>query len=324
MTSREERAGRRWLAAWRFVRGLPEPAALSLGTVGGLLFYRLDARRRAALRANLRQVLGPEVPPRRLERVVRKGFVSYGRYWAEAFRLEDLSQAEIRRRMPLEGREHLDKALAAGRGIVFATPHLGNWDVGGAWLVANGYPTTVVVERLRPVEVYERFVAYRENLGMRLLPLDHGPETFRQVIRALRAGQLVALVCDRDLTGGGIPVTLFGRRATMPGGPASLALRTGAALLPCAIYQDRARPGWWDAIVLPPLKVEPSGDGRADVTALTQALASSFEQLIARAPEQWHVLSEHWRERRPRAAEAADVPAGTDADADAGAGGGLL
>jgi len=322
VTSREERAGRRWLAAWRFVRRLPEPAATFLGRAGGLLFYRLDARRRAALRANLRQVLGPRMPARRLERVVRKGFVSYGRYWVEAFRLEDLSQAEVCRRMALEGREHLEKALAAGHGIVFATPHLGNWDVGGAWLAANGYPTTVVVERLRPVEVYERFVAYRENLGMRLLPLDHGSETLRQVIRALRDGQLVALVCDRDLTGGGVPVTVFGRQATMPGGPASLALRTGAALLPCAIYQDRARPGWWEAIVLPPLRVEPSGDNRADVAALTQALATSFERLIAWAPEQWHVLSEYWREPRPR--PRADAGAGAGAGAGTEDGGGLL
>ena len=312
MTTTEERAGRRWLAAWRLVRRLPEPVAMQLGRLGGLLYYRLDARRRAALRANLRQVLGPEVPARRLERVVRQGFASYGRYWAEAFRLEDLSKQEIIRRMALEGREHLDKALAAGNGIVFATPHLGNWDVGGAWLVANGFPTTVVVERLRPVEVYERFVAYRQNLGMRLLPLDDGSETFRQVIRALRDGQLVALVCDRDLTGRGVPVTLFGRRTTMPGGPASLALRTGAALLPCAIYQDRRRAGWWDAIVLPPLRVEPSGDNRADVAALTQALAGAFERLIARAPEQWHVLSEFWREP------------GTATRGDAGSGGGLL
>lgn len=287
---------------------------MQLGRLGGLLFYRLDARRRAALRANLRQVLGPEVPPRRLERMVRRGFVSYGRYWAEAFRLEDLSKQEIIRRMALVGREHLDKALAAGNGIVFATPHLGNWDVGGAWLVANGYPLTVVVERLRPVEVYERFVAYREALGMRLLPLDDGSETFRQVIRALQDGQLVALVCDRDLTGRGVPVTIFGRRTTMPGGPASLALRTGAALLPAAIYQDRRRPGWWDAIVLPPLRVEPSGDTRTDVAALTQALASAFEQLIARAPEQWHVLSEYWREPRARA----------NSEAKGDGGGGLL
>jgi len=312
VTSREQRAGRRWLAAWRLVRRLPAPAATLLGWAGGLLFYRLDARRRGALRANLRQVLGPEVPPRRLERVVRQGFVSYGRYWVEAFRLEDLSQAEVCRRMSLEGRDHLEKALAAGHGIVFATPHLGNWDVGGAWLTANGYPTTVVVERLRPTEVYERFVTYRENLGMRLLPLDHGSETFRQVIRVLRAGQLAALVCDRDLSGGGVPVTVFGRRAAMPGGPASLALRTGAALLPCAIYQSR-RAGWWEAVVLPPLQVEPSGDNRADVAALTQALAAAFERLIARAPEQWHVLSDYWREREPRRERrASDADQGQD------------
>jgi phosphatidylinositol dimannoside acyltransferase len=303
VTPNSQAAGRRWLAAWKLVRRLPEPVAYGLGRAGGRAFYRLDAGRRQALRANLRHVLGRAVTPAELEAVVRRGFATYGRYWIEAFRLEDLPAAEIRRRLALEGREHLDAAVAAGRGTIFASPHLGNWDAGGAWLAASGYPATAVVERLRPAELYERFAAYRRALGLELLPLDDGSETMRGVLRALRAGRVVALVCDRDLTGGGLPVRLFGAATVMPGGPASLALRTGATLLPCAVYQDRRR-GHWHAVIRPPLRPEPSGDSRADVQALTQRLADEFERLIARAPDQWHVLSHHWRE-----AEHVRVPA---------------
>jgi lauroyl/myristoyl acyltransferase len=303
VTPNSQAAGRRWLAAWKLVRRLPEPVAYGLGRAGGRAFYRLDAGRRQALRANLRHVLGRAVTPAELEAVVRRGFATYGRSWVEAFRLEDLPAAEIRRRLTLEGREHLDAAVAAGRGTIFASPHLGNWDAGGAWLAASGYPATAVVERLRPAELYERFAAYRRALGLELLPLDDGSETMRGVLRALRAGRVVALVCDRDLTGGGLPVRLFGAATVMPGGPASLALRTGATLLPCAVYQDRRR-GHWHAVIRPPLRPEPSGDSRADVQALTQRLADEFERLIARAPDQWHVLSHHWRE-----AEHVRVPA---------------
>ena len=303
MTPNSQAAGRRWLAAWKLVRRLPEPVAYGLGRAGGRAFYRLDAGRRQALRANLRHVLGRAVTPAELEAVVRRGFATYGRYWVEAFRLEDLPAAEIRRRLTLEGREHLDAAVAAGRGTIFASPHLGNWDAGGAWLAASGYPATAVVERLRPAELYERFAAYRRALGLELLPLDDGSETMRGVLRALRAGRVVGLVCDRDLTGGGLPVRLFGAATVMPGGPASLALRTGATLLPCAVYQDRRR-GHWHAVIRPLLRPEPSGDSRADVQALTQRLADEFERLVARAPDQWHVLSHHWRE-----AEHVRVPA---------------
>ena len=306
-------ASRRWLAAWKVVRGLPEPAAYALGAVGGRVFLRLDRDRRAALTANLAQVLGPAARPRELRRAVRQGFTSYGRYWVEAFRLEDLTAADIRRRLRIEGREHIDAALATGRGAIFASPHIGNWDAGGAWLAAVGYPATAVVERLRPAALYERFAVYRRALGLELLPLDDGSETLRGVIRALRAGRLACLVCDRDLTGGGLEVQLFGARAVMPGGPASIALRTGAPLLPCSVYHDR-RPGHWRAVVHPPLVPEPSGDTRKDTRVLTQRLAEEFEGLIAAAPTQWHVLSPYFHGSRspgPRGPRGPDpLPAG--------------
>jgi phosphatidylinositol dimannoside acyltransferase len=290
----DQRAGRRWLTAWRIVRRLPQPVATSLGTVFGLLYWRVDERRREALRANLRQVLGPSATPAEVERTVRRGFQSYARYWAEAFRLENLSQAEILRRTTIMGREHIDRALATGRGAIFATPHVGNWDAGAAWLVASGYRLTTVVERLEPAELFERFVEYRRALGMEILPLENGSESLRGLLRSLRQGRLVCLVCDRDLTGHGLPVRMFGATATMPGGPATLALKTGADLLPCSVYHDR-RAGHWRAVVHPPVRYQPTGNQRTDTQALTQLLATEFEGLIASAPEQWHVLSRYWR-----------------------------
>jgi KDO2-lipid IV(A) lauroyltransferase len=329
VTTSDQRAGRRWLAAWRIVRRLPEPVAMSLGAFGGYLYYRLDERRRAALRVNIRQVLGPDASQATVERVVRRGFYRYGRYWAEAFRLENLSQQDISDRFTIEGQENLDAAVAKGRGAIFAVPHIGNWDAGAAWLLTQGLQVTTIAERLKPEVLFDRFIEYRRALGMEILPLDNGSESMRGVMRALRAGRVVALVCDRDLTGHGLPVEMFGSLAAMPGGPASLAIKTGAALLPCAVYQDR-RGGRWIGAIRPEITVDPSGDPRADAQLLTQRLAKEFEGFIARHPEQWHVLSRFWRGipvvAEPSVAEEVDAalrtagaPAGVPVGAPAGA-----
>jgi phosphatidylinositol dimannoside acyltransferase len=316
VTTRDQRAARRWLRAWQACRRLPEPVALAFGRLGGVAWYLADRRRREALRDNLRHVLGPGTSRSALERAVWRGFASYGRYWVEAFRLEDLPHDEVVRRMDFDGREHLDAAIASGRGVIFAAPHIGNWDFGAAWLGVNGYPASAVVERLRPAELFERFAAYRRALGIEILPLSDGPETLRAVLRVLRAGRLALLVCDRDLTGGGLPVTMFGAPTTLPGGPASLAVKTGALVLPCAVYQAGRR-GRWLAVCRPPLEAHPTGDARADAADLTSRLAAEFELLIARAPEQWHVLSRYWRGTQPAGTAAtpalADPPGGARA-----------
>jgi phosphatidylinositol dimannoside acyltransferase len=283
---------RAWLAGWEAVKLLPEPLAYALGRVGGRLAYQRDQRRRDNLRANLRQVLGPGVGEGELERAVRRGFASYARYWVEAFRLERLSRAEVLARFTFEGVEHLEREVASGRGVVAAVPHIGNWDVGGAWLAARGFRAVAVVERLRPAELFERFLRYRQALGLEVVPYDHGPGLLRQLVAALRDGKVVALVADRDLGGRGVPVTMFGREVTLPAGPAALALRTGAAVLPAAVYQEGR--GRWRARTRGVIDFHPSGDQRADTVALTRLLAAELERLIAAAPEQWHVLVPFW------------------------------
>lgn len=307
--SRRRRAGslglRAWLAAWEVIKLLPEPLAYGLGRAGGRLAYRRDERRRDNLRANLRQVLGPDVGDEALERAVRRGFASYAQYWIEAFRLERLSRTEVLERFKFDGVEHLERAVASGRGVVAAVPHIGNWDVGGSWMAARGFRAVAVAERLRPAELFDRFLRYRQALGLEIVPFDEGPGLLRQLVAALRDGKVVALVADRDLGGRGVPVTMFGRQVTLPAGPAALALRTGAALLPAAVYQEG--PGRWRARTRGTIEFEPTGDQRADTAELTRLLAAEFERLIAAAPEQWHVLVPFWPPG-PEAGPARAVP----------------
>jgi lauroyl/myristoyl acyltransferase len=160
----------------------------------------------------------------------------------------------------------------------------------GAWMATRGHKLVAVVEPVEPPELFEWFSAQREGFGLEIVPL--GPDVLTRVLAALRANRIVCLLCDRDLSGDGVEVEFFGERTTLPGGPATLALRTGAALLPVAAYFAEGRDH--HAVVLPPIEVTRDGRLREDVARITQMLASAFEDLIRQAPEQWHLLQPNW------------------------------
>ena len=129
------------------------------------------------------------------------------------------------------------RAWPQGRGVIFALPHMGNWDQAGAWIIGQGAGSfTTVMERLEPESLYQRFVAFREGLGMEVLPASGGGKPFAILARRLQAGKLVCLPCDRDVTGHGIEVDFFGEKARMAPGPAALAAETGAALMPVVLW----------------------------------------------------------------------------------------
>jgi lauroyl/myristoyl acyltransferase len=245
------------------------------------------------LERHLRRVLGPDASEREVAKVARKAFDSYAHYWLESFRLATTSRDELEAHMSWEGLRHLDAAMAGGCGVVMALPHLGGWDFGGAWVAALGYEATVVVEALQPPELFDWFVRLREAFGLRVVP--HGPEAGAAVLRALRANGVVGLLSDRDLARTGVDVTFFGERTTLPAGPATLALRTGAPILPCAIYYDGSASRHL-GVVLPPLDTSRRKGAklRDDVARITQDLATALEDLIRRAPEQWHLMQPNW------------------------------
>lgn len=175
---------------------------------------------------------------------------------------------------------------------MLALPHLANWDLAGVWATrALGIPFTTVAERLRPESLYDRFVAYRESLGMEVLP-HTGGSAFGALARRLRSGGLVCLVADRDLSSSGVEVDFFGERARMPAGPALLAQHTGALLLPATLWYDGA--ATMRGRIHPPVEVPESGTRAERTAAMTQALADVFAGGIADHPEDWHMLQRLW------------------------------
>jgi len=286
-------AGSSYLAyrtgAW-LARAAPRWVAETVASRSGRPVAAVLRGRRATATRHLRRVHGPHMGEAELAEQVRLAFASYARYWAESFRLAGTSAAELDAGMSTEGIGHIDRARAAGRGVIVALPHLGGWDAGGAWFTSVGYPMTVVVEAVEPPQLFEWFCAERRARGLEVLAL--GPDVGVQVLRRLKDNGVVALVCDRDITGGGVAVEFLGERTTLPSGPAALALRTGAALLPTAVYFDGRR--GHRAVVRPALATTRQGRFGDDVARLTQLLADELEGLIRRAPDQWHLFQPNW------------------------------
>ncbi|GAA4829614.1 phosphatidylinositol mannoside acyltransferase [Actinomycetospora corticicola] len=288
MTWSERAADLGYAAGWQVVRGLPEPVARGLFDLGADVAAHRGGRGVERLRANYSRVR-PDLDDHALDELTRAGVRSYARYWREAFRLPAMNPKALADEVDdaVVGREHLDAALAAGRGAIVPLTHSGNWDVVGTWAVQRYGGFATVAERLRPESLFQRFVAYRESLGFEILPMTGGEAPVRGLLRALRAGRIVCLVADRDLSHHGVGVDFFGHRAAMPPGPASLAAATGAPLLPLGCwFTDRG----WAFRINPPITV-PS---RAEVPAATQAVADVFAREIAEHPQDWHMLQRIW------------------------------
>ncbi|KJE24764.1 Lauroyl/myristoyl acyltransferase [Frankia torreyi] len=269
---------------WRGVRLLPEPVAAAAFRLGADAAYRRGGRGVRRLRANLSRVAPAGTD---LDRLTRVAMRSYARYWLEVFRLRELGTERIVGRMRVLDEHFLRDSHARGAGTILALPHMGNWEQAGAWLAATGVPFTTVAERLRPESLFERFVAFRSELGMEVIPLTGGESPpFGLLADRLRAGGMLCLLADRDLSRAGIPVRFFGAAATMPGGPAALALATGATLLPVTLWFDR---DGWSARIHPAV-------ARSDVATMTQDLADAFAAGIAAHPADWHMLQRVWRD----------------------------
>jgi KDO2-lipid IV(A) lauroyltransferase len=282
-----------YATGWRLVRMLPaRPAYLVFSMLAELVWLR-QGRGVRQLEANLARVL-PDASPMRLKALARKGMHSYLRYWCDAFRLPDWSAEHILATCRAENDEPVRACLAQGRGVVMALSHSGNWDHAGAWSTLAMARVTTVAERLRPEELFQRFLTFRQRLGMEILPLG-GNDVFGALVRVLRKGGFVPLLADRDLSATGVPVNLFGEPARMATGPATLALVTGGALFPVSIRYERLPPGsparWGTVVHFHPEVVPAAEGGRAEkIAAMTQACADALAEGIAAHPEDWHML----------------------------------
>lgn len=281
---------RLYLTGWSLVCRLPEPWARWLfARIADVLWRRRGPSVRQ-LEANLRRVVGPDVSPDQLRRLSRAAMRSYLRYWREVFRLPvipaDKIMAGMRINTDLEGVAF--GYLAAGRGVIFALPHTGNYEQAGAYIIRRGAGSfTTVVERLSSAPVFDKFLEFRQSLGMEVLPHAGGVDPSGVLAERLKEGRLVCLVCDRDLSASGVEVQFFGEPARMAAGPAVLAEETGAALMPVTLWFQGEQ---WGAHIYPEVTVPADGDRREKIAAMSQQMAQAFEQGIAEHPTDWHML----------------------------------
>lgn len=270
-------------SAWRLTGILPESWAVRAFEGIGSMVARRGGKGVRRLRGNLARIV-PEADDEELDRLTDQAMRSYLRYWAEAFRLPYWPIDDLVSRTDLINEHLLREPLAAGRGVIVALPHQANWDWAGAWACATGMPLMTVAERLRPESLYDRFVAYRESLGMTILPESGGDSPVPHLESFLREGGLVCLVADRDLGRTGLVVDLCGHPASLPAGPAVIAQRTGAVLLAASLRYVGDR---LEVRVRGPLD---PGQGADGVKAATQAIADEFADGLRKSPADWHML----------------------------------
>jgi lauroyl/myristoyl acyltransferase len=270
-----------YAVGWAAVRTMPEGVARRLFRAGA------DA---ALLRGGFEQLV------KNLDRVApgedlrREAVRSYARYWCEVFRLPAMKRDRIVGGTTTTDEHLLRDSVGSDRGTILVLPHSGNWDAAGAWCGLTGVPFTTVAERLKPESVYEQFLAFRQSLGMEVLPLTGGARPpFEVLEERLRDGGTICLLADRDLTPRGIDVQFFGSTARMPAGPAKLALETGANLLPTTLSFTDV--GWH--------MVFQDYVPHSDLARMTQGVADAFAREIAKHPADWHMLQRLWLEDLP-------------------------
>jgi phosphatidylinositol dimannoside acyltransferase len=292
---------------WSLVCKLPEALTSRVFQFFADLAWRREGPRVQALEANLVRVLGADVDGKVLRAASREVMRNYARYWLEIFRLPALPVDHLVEGMydPDRGAQYILEMSATGRGVVIAIPHMGNWDQAGAWIIALGAGSfTTVAERLKPESVYERFVTFREGLGMEVLPASGGVRPFGILAERLRAGKIVILPADRDVTGSGIEVEFFGEKAKMMGGSAALAVLTGAALLPAVLWFTE---DGWGVKVGTEIPQPAEGTRSQKIAAMLQDVATFFEEGIREHPYDWLMLQKVFTadldpERQARAA----------------------
>ena len=273
-----------------FARGAPAPVARAAALAGAAAVAASSRHRRLLVRRNLERALGRTMGRREAARRVTATFDWYARYYLESLQLPSRDAAAIDAGFGYEGFGAIERAVRSGVGPILVMPHLGTWEWAAWWLaLVPGMKVTAVVEPLEPPEVFEWFVEFRQRLGMDIIPL--GPDAGGRLAAAIKRGDVVCLLADRDVAGNGVAVEFFGERTRLPAGPALLALRTGAPLIPAAVYwRGRTR----HAVAGPAVDTRRSGGIRPDTHRVVRDYAASLEGLIRAAPEQWHLMSPNW------------------------------
>jgi lauroyl/myristoyl acyltransferase len=272
------------------------PLRLSYGfsQLVAFLIYHSFGAMRGVWTDNLRQVTGHSLDADTLRKTVRQGYRNYFKFLVNWLRLPRMSVDQLEQGLEASGWEHIDAALTRGKGVIFAGFHLGDWEMAGPLVAAHGYPLNIVVDSFKPERMNELIQKVRTQRGVTIIPLDHAAP---KLLRALRHNEVLALLVDRPSGPDGVRVQFCGGEVSVPGGPAQLALRTGATIITGAIV--RKADGTTLGVIEPPIEFEPNGDKARDIQQVTQKLMNRMEYWVRRYPDQWYMFRPMWTNPLP-------------------------
>lgn len=274
---------------------LPLRLAYLIASILGDCAYVAWRQGRQSARANMARVLH-NADPRAVSRAARYSFRNYLKYLVDFMRFPRLTSQEVRERVLYDEWHHLDRALERGKGVILVTAHFGNWDLGAAAVAARGYKLNVIAESFRYRPLNDEIQGARAKLGMNVIPLERAGTS---MIRALRRNELLALLIDRPAPDNGVTVPFFGEPVCVPAGPARLALRTGAKVIPVVLARAKGFSDRVLGILDPTIDFEPTGDEARDIASLTSRIMASLERMMARHPDQWYMFRRLWTEPNP-------------------------
>lgn len=270
------------------VGALPEGVVRSLGRSFGSLWGMVDSGRRRMGERHMDRVFGNGSDTVAASREMMR---AYGRYYAETLWVRTKRIPEMLASTDVEGLDYILEARDAGTGMIYALPHMGNWEAAAPIALREGIPIVAVAEVLSNRRITDWFTEMRAEVGIEIVLATGRLEVMRRLEKAIDENKAIALLSDRDLKGRGVEVEFFGEATTMPPGPATLAIRTGAPLFPVGCYFTH---DGYKVVVHPALEIPEEGTRSQRVAALTQALARSLEEIIRVAPEQWHLVVPNW------------------------------
>ncbi|MCG2795414.1 MAG: phosphatidylinositol mannoside acyltransferase [Actinomycetia bacterium] len=280
-----------FIAAGWVIGKVPIRITRGFAKFGGLAYYYMFPRKRRLVLKNMRRALGPGASDRQVRDTAKRACRYYADYWVDIFWLPTLPREYVLERLEKINWEPLERVVNEGKGVLIVLPHYGSWEAGAVYLANLGH-FAAVAEILKPRELFDLFCRLREGIGIEIFPYDKKAETRDRMVDALKGGTILALICDRDLKGGGVEVEFFGERTTLPPGPASLALRSGS---PIVCVSTRNLPdGTWVGRVTEPIYLDGSGDKEAVIQETMQEVARRLEELIREDPAQWHMFMPAW------------------------------
>lgn len=279
-----------FLLADKIIGWVPVRITHAIARGGALFYYYAFPRKRHLVERNMRRALGPAASSREVRRTARRACRYYADYWVDIFWLPTKSRKYVLERFDTVNLPALTGAIDAGRGVLVVLPHFGSWEAGAVFL-SSLCPFAAVAEVLKPPELFELFCRLRKGVGIDIFPYDHKPETRDAMVESLQNGTMLALLCDRDLKGKGVEVEFFGERTTLPPGPATLALRSGAPIV-CVTVRNVG--DGWIGHATEPIWLDGSGDREEAIRETMRQVARNLEELIREDPAQWHMFMPAW------------------------------